>query len=72
MVRGFCSRCGKQIGGFLRPPLWQCPTCWKIWCERCPKKRVGRLSKKLVCPECGIEMREGGLPGTRRAVKPSS
>jgi len=67
MVSGFCAKCGEEIGGFLRPPIWQCPTCRKIWCEKCPKERVGRMFKKLACPECRIEMKEGGLVPLRRA-----
>ncbi len=69
MVSGFCSKCRKEIGGFLRPPLWQCPTCRKIWCEKCPKERVGRVWKKLVCPECGIEMQEGGLASVKKSMQ---
>jgi hypothetical protein len=69
MVSGFCSRCRKEIGGFLRPPLWQCPTCRKIWCENCPKKKVGRLFKKLVCPDCRIQMQEGGLMSVRKSMQ---
>jgi len=69
MVSGFCSRCGKQVGGFLRPVLWQCPNCSKIWCESCPKEKVGRVFKKLACPECRIEMQEGGLASTKRSMR---
>ena len=69
MVSGFCSKCGSQIGGFLRPPLWQCPTCRKIWCEKCPKQRVGRVFKKPVCPHCQIEMHEGGLASVRNSMR---
>lgn len=29
MVRGFCSGCRKEVGGFLRPSAWQCPRCVK-------------------------------------------
>lgn len=62
MVRGFCSRCHKEVGSFFRP-LWQCPECRKIFCEECPKKRVGWWGfKKPACPDCMIEMKEGGLP----------
>jgi hypothetical protein len=70
VVGGYCAKCKKEIGGFFRPPLWQCPTCWKIWCEDCPKDKVGRFFKKLVCPECRIEMREGGLASVRNSMRP--
>ena len=53
----------------MRPPLWQCPTCRKIWCEKCPKYRIGRVFKKLVCPECMIEMQEGGLTSVKRSMQ---
>jgi len=69
MVTGFCAKCGSEIGGFMRPPLWQCPTCRKIWCEKCPKYRIGRVFKKLVCPECMIEMQEGGLTSVKRSMQ---
>lgn len=69
MVSGFCSRCGRQIGGLFRPELWQCPNCGKIWCESCPKEKVGRAFKKLACPDCRIEMQEGGLASTRRSMR---
>jgi len=56
MVRGFCSACGKQVGGFLKPPAWQCPRCGKLFCfDCCPK--VGLIFKKPACPECGIELK---------------
>jgi hypothetical protein len=69
MVSGFCSRCGREIGGLFKPVLWQCPTCRKIWCEKCPKQKIGRLFKKLVCPECHIEMQEGGLTRVKKSVQ---
>jgi len=69
MVSGFCSRCGKEIGGIFKPLLWQCPTCRKIWCEKCPKQKIGRLFKKLVCPECHIEMQEGGLTSVKKSMR---
>jgi hypothetical protein len=69
VVSGFCSRCKKEIGGFLKPPLWQCPTCRKIWCEKCPKQRVGMVFKKLAYPECHIEMQEGGLTGVKKSME---
>ncbi|MDV3244195.1 MAG: hypothetical protein LYZ66_03320 [Nitrososphaerales archaeon] len=61
MVRGYCSRCNIAVGGFGRPPAWQCPTCWKLFCLDCCPGRVGRWFKKPVCPECKIELVEGGL-----------
>ena len=69
MVSGFCFRCKKEIGGFLRPPLWQCPTCRKIWCDNCPKNKVGRWFKKLVCPDCRIQMQEGGLASVKNSMR---
>jgi len=29
---GFCSKCDGQIGGFLRPALWQRPKCRNVLC----------------------------------------
>lgn len=55
MVRGFCSACGKQVGGFLKPKAWQCPRCKKLFCNDCCPK-VGLIFKKPACPECGIEL----------------
>lgn len=55
MVRGFCSVCGKQVGGFLKPTAWQCPRCKKVFCQDCCPK-VGLVFKKPACPECGIEL----------------
>ncbi len=69
LVSGYCSRCGAEIGGFLRPPLWQCPTCRRIWCERCPKDRIGIMFRKYVCPECHIEMQEGGISSVKRSLQ---
>ena len=61
-MRGFCSRCGRQAGGAFRPLLWQCPKCRVVICDDCtPAKRVGVLFKKPVCPNCLIELAEGGL-----------
>jgi len=65
-VRGYCFQCHKEVGGFFKPPAWQCPGCRKLYCEKCPKKKVGRYFKKLVCPECHIEMMEGGLVQSAR------
>ena len=62
MVSGYCERCKRKIGGWLAAnPLWQCPTCRKIWCESCATRKVGLLLKKRVCPDCHIEMHEGGI-----------
>jgi hypothetical protein len=69
MVSGFCSRCRKEIGGIFRPVLWQCPICLKIWCEKCAKQKIGRLFKKLVCPGCRIEMKEGGLASVKKSMR---
>lgn len=61
-MRGFCSRCGKQVGGALKPQLWQCPKCRAVLCADCTSaKRVGLLFKKPVCPDCLLELAEGGL-----------
>lgn len=66
MVRGFCFRCNRQVGGFRGRVPWRCPTCCKLYCEECPKKKVGpRFFRKLVRPECRIEMHEGGIPVLR-------
>ena len=65
-MRGFCSRCGRQAGGAFRPRLWQCPKCWKVYCDDCtPDKKVGLIFKKPVCPECLLELVEGGLAARR-------
>jgi hypothetical protein len=68
MVRGFCSRCGKKIGGPFQSVAWQCVKCMGVWCEKCPTKKVGWFSKKLLCPDCGIEMYEGGVPIHHRSL----
>jgi hypothetical protein len=68
-VRGFCSRCGREIGGFLKPRLWMCPKCRMVICDGClPEKRVGLVFKKPVCPDCLLELAEGGfyVTGARR------
>jgi hypothetical protein len=62
LVRGYCIQCNRQVGGFRGRIVWQCPGCRKLYCETCPKRKVGRFFKKLVCPECRIEMHEGGIP----------
>ena len=61
MVRGFCSRCGKQVGGPFKPKAWQCAKCRAVFCDDCPNEKIGWLSKKPVCPVCRIEMVEGGI-----------
>ena len=65
MVRGFCFNCNKEVGGFRGRIAWQCPSCRKLYCDGCPKRRVGRFFRKLVCPECKVEMHEGGIPVRR-------
>ena len=61
-VRGFCARCGKAAGGFLSPRLWQCPKCRMVLCDGCtPDKKVGLIFKKPVCPDCLLELVEGGI-----------
>lgn len=60
MIRGYCSRCNRAVGGFRKPIPWQCHRCRNLFCERCCKKKVGWIFKKPVCPECGIELAEGG------------
>jgi hypothetical protein len=60
MIRGYCARCRTAVGGFRRPVAWQCHKCRSLYCERCCKKKVGWIIKKPVCPECGIELAEGG------------
>ncbi len=58
MVRGFCKKCKKEIGGFFKPKPWKCPRCRHIFCEDCCPK-VGLIFKKPACPKCGLELREG-------------
>src|SRR3989442_13443327 len=58
LVRGFCTKCGREVGGWFKAPAWQCPRCRGLYCERCPKRTVGRWFKKPVCPECRIELAE--------------
>src|SRR5947208_3805887 len=58
LVRGFCTKCGREVGGWFKSPAWQCPRCKGLYCERCPKRTVGRWFKKQVCPECRIELAE--------------
>jgi hypothetical protein len=59
LKRGFCFKCGKEIGGLFKPPAWRCSVCQHLYCERCAKDRVGLLFKKPACPECRIELRGG-------------
>jgi len=59
LTRGFCFRCGREIGSIFKPTAWRCYTCQHLYCERCAKDRVGFLFKKPACPECGIELHEG-------------
>ncbi len=61
MVWGYCFRCRRTVGGFLKPISWQCPKCWNIFCEDCCPKKVGIVLKKPLCPECKIELAEDGL-----------
>jgi hypothetical protein len=61
MIRGYCSRCRKAVGGFTKPSAWQCHKCLTLYCEECCPKKVGFLFKKPVCPECRIELLEGGV-----------
>ncbi len=56
MRRGLCFKCGREVGGLLRPPSWRCSSCLHVYCERCAKDRVGLLFKKPVCPECKVEL----------------
>ena len=49
----------------MKPTPWQCPKCRSLFCAACPKKTVGRLFKKPMCPECNIELKEGGLENFR-------
>ncbi|MDG6978817.1 MAG: hypothetical protein JRN58_07030 [Nitrososphaerota archaeon] len=70
MVRALCARCHKQVGGLLRA-LWQCPECRKVFCEDCPTRWLGFWGfRKPACPDCSIEMREGGLPPAWRRWSP--
>ena len=56
MVRGFCFRCRKEVGGVFKPQAWRCATCRRLYCDRCAKDRVGLIFKKPVCPDCRIEL----------------
>jgi hypothetical protein len=60
MVRGYCSRCRRKVGGIRNSEAWQCHKCLSLFCERCCPRKVGWLFKKPVCPDCGIELTEGG------------
>ena len=60
MVRGYCSRCRRRVGGIRNPEAWQCVKCLSLYCEKCCPRKVGWLFKKPVCPDCGIELTEGG------------
>jgi hypothetical protein len=55
--RGFCAKCGREVGSFLKPTGWQCPRCQKVFCEACCPK-LGFVFKKPACPDCGIELRK--------------
>ena len=65
LVRGLCSVCGREVGGYLRPRPWQCTKRRSLFCMDCPKKMVGRWFKKPGSPECNIELKEGGLENFR-------
>lgn len=46
----------------MRPVLWQCPKCRMVLCPDClPGRKVGLIFKKPVCPDCSIELVEGGI-----------
>jgi hypothetical protein len=53
-------KCRTAVGGFRRPIAWQCHRCRNLYCEKCCRRKVGLIFKKPVCPECGIELAEGG------------
>ncbi len=39
-----------------------CPKCRMVLCDGCcPEKRVGLVFKKPVCPDCLLELVEGGF-----------
>ena len=62
VVRGFCARCGREAGGLFSARLWQCPKCRVAICDACvPDKRVGVIFKKPGCPDCLLELIEGGI-----------
>jgi DNA-directed RNA polymerase subunit RPC12/RpoP len=56
LVRGFCAKCGQEVGTLFKPKAWQCPSCKKVFCAACCPK-VGLLIKKPACPDCGVECR---------------
>jgi len=55
VAKGFCRKCGKQVGSFMKPPGWQCPRCNFVFCEDCSPK-LGSVFKKPACPDCGVAM----------------
>lgn len=57
MPRGFCAKCGREVGSFPKPAAWQCPRCQRVFCQACCPK-VGVVFKKPACPDCGIELRK--------------
>ncbi len=56
MVKGFCKKCNKEIGGFLKPTAWRCSTCRRIYCKECCPQ-IGFIFKTPVCPKCGVELK---------------
>jgi len=50
-----CGKCRKEVTGFLRPKVWQCPRCEKIFCGNCYRQK-GILFKKRLCPYCSSEL----------------
>jgi len=57
MTRSFCAVCEREIGTISKPTKFQCPRCQSSYCKDCCSK-VGILFKKLLCPQCGIEVIE--------------
>ena len=62
VVAGLPLEVRKTGGGAFRPLLWHCPKCRRVLCEKCtPGKKVGLIFKKPVCPDCLLELSEGGI-----------
>lgn len=53
-VGGFCSVCGRAIGGFSGLAAWRCPHCWKTFCEDCCL--IDSVFGGMICRECGTEL----------------
>ena len=57
MAKGFCSVCGRKVGGFGGVTAWECAGCLKYYCKGCPPKR-GFFSSKPCCSKCGRPLKQ--------------